>query len=40
MRWRKPARVYEKTLVAVPLLTAIALLARALVELARTLIGS
>ena len=39
MGWRNPDRLHEKALVAVPLLTAIALLARALVELARTLIG-
>jgi hypothetical protein len=40
MRWRKPEGFHEKALVAVPLLTALALLARALIELARTLIGS
>jgi hypothetical protein len=40
MGWRKPERFHEKALAAVPLLTALALLAKALVELARTLIGS
>ena len=40
MRGRKPDRFHEKALAACALLTATALLARALVELARTLIGS
>ena len=40
MRWRKPDRFNEKALAACALLTAIALLARALVDLAKTLIGS
>ena len=40
MRRRKPDRFHEKALAASALLTAAALLARALVELVRTLIGS
>ena len=40
MRWRKPDRLHEEALAACALLTALALLARALVELIRTLIGS
>lgn len=40
MRRRKPDRSYEEALAACAMLTALALLARALVELLRTLIGS
>ena len=40
MRRRKPDRFHEEALAACGLLTALALLARALVELIRTLIGS
>ena len=40
MRGRKPDRLHEKALAACALFTATALLARALVELVRTLIGS
>jgi len=40
MRRRKPDRFHEEALAACAMLTALALLARALVELLRTLIGS
>jgi len=40
MRTRKPDRFHEEALAACAMLTTLALLARALVELLRTLIGS